>query len=214
MPPIYPSQTSSREYQSAPAGTHFAICNMVVDIGVQATTYQGEEKETPQLILRWEIPDERVKYEKDGEEREGPQGISATYSNYLSEKANLRKVVEGFLGRKLSDAETRTFDISQLAGKACLIMVTHKPGKAGKVYANVTGVMQVGKSDRERAKTAKPEIPVLVYSPSEHDQATYERLPKWIKDKLAQRIDEKAMVERAVGVAGNAKPDFDDDIPF
>ena len=45
-------------------GTHLAICNAVIGVGLQQTIFGSKEK----VYIRWEVPAERVQYEKDGEQ--------------------------------------------------------------------------------------------------------------------------------------------------
>jgi len=206
---ITATDSGGKDFKKVPPGCHFAICNMVVDLGVQQTTFKNQEKQQHKIYLRWEVPDERVTYEKDGKEVEGPCSIGATYTLSLSEKANLRKVLENWRGRPFTQDELKGFDVTTIAGKCCQIMVQHTES-SGKTYANVTGVMGTSRDQKERARNAKSEVGVIVYSLDDPDPEVYERLPNWIKEKLEERIP--PMSARAVAVA--AGEDFDDDIPF
>lgn len=206
---ITASDSGGRDFKKIPPGCHFAICNSVVDLGVQESSFKGQAKTQHKVYLRWEVPDERISYEKDGKEVEGPCSIGATYTLSLSEKANLRKVLENWRGQPFTESELKGFDITSVAGKCCQIMVQHETS-GGKTYANVTGVMGISRDQRERARAAKSEVGVLVYSLDEPEK-DYERLPNWIKEKLETRI--KASVHAATATVGS-DADFDDDIPF
>ena len=208
---ITATDTGGKDFKKVPAGCHFAICNMVVDLGIQETTFKQQAKQQHQVYIRWEVPDERVTYEKDGKEIEGPCSIGATYTLSLSEKANLRKVLENWRGQPFTAAELKGFDITRIAGTCCQIMVQHKTA-GDKTYANITGVMGLSKDQRERARHAKSEVGVLIFSLDEPDEETFERLPNWIKEKLQNRI-----LPPSVRTANAQAPagDFDDDdIPF
>lgn len=182
---------------------------MVIDLGVQHTTYKGADKQKHQVYLRWEVPDERVKYEKDGETIEAPCAIGATYTLSLGEKANLRKVLENWRGQGFTAQELKGFDITMVAGKCCQIMVQHDT-RGDKTYANVTGVMAISREQKERARTAKSEIGVTIYELDNPDPAIYERLPNWIKEKLEQRV----AAPKLTAVVAGKDDEFDDDIPF
>lgn len=198
-----------KDFKKVPPGCHFAICNLVVDLGVQETTYKGQAKQKRQVYIRWEVPDERVEWEdKEGQRREGPCAIGWTYTLSLSDKANLRKVLENWRGQPFTPAELKGFDITKLAGKCCQIMVQHETGGNGKTYANVTGVMGVSKDQKERARAAKSEVGVLVYSLDDGENDTYGKLPNWIREKLSQRVLPPT-VKNATDT-----PEFDDEIPF
>jgi hypothetical protein len=209
---IIASDTGGKDFKKVPPGCHFAICNMVVDLGVQETTFKGESKSQHKVYIRWEVPDERVTYEKDGKQVEGPCSIGATYTLSLSEKANLRKVLENWRGKPFTAEELRGFDITTIAGKPCQIMVQHK-ASGDKTYANITGVIGVSRDQKERAKTAKSEVGVTIFSLDDPDNAAYEQLPNWIREKLDMRVPpQSAHTANAHAPAGDA--DFDDDIPF
>lgn len=209
---ILASDSGGKDFKKVPPGCHFAICNMVVDLGVQSTTYMGESKQQHKVYLRWEVPDERVTYTKDDKEVEGPCSIGQVYTLSLSEKAKLRQILQDWRGKLFTPEELKGFDITQVAGKCCQITVQHKPGADGTMYANVTSVMGVSKDQRERAKAAKSEVGVLVFSIDESDDETYERLPKWIKEKLQDRIKPPSV--KAATANASSNDDLDDDIPF
>lgn len=209
------TDTGGRDFKKVPQGCHFAICNMVVDLGVQRTEYQGEVKKVHQIYLRWEVPDERVTYEKDGRQVEGPQSIGATYTLSMSPKANLRKIIENWTGKTFPEKNAE-FDVTQLAGTCCQIMVTHKTGN-GKVYANVTGVMGISKDQKQRAATAKSEVGVVVYDLETDDPAMFDKLPKWLKEKLDVREadgDRPVTGGKDAPTKSLASELLDDDLPF
>src|SRR6185503_19717990 len=184
---IIAEDNGGKDFKKVPAGCHFAICNMVVDLGIQETTFKGEAKSQHQIYLRWEVPDERVTYEKDGRQGEGPCSIGRTYTLSLSEKANLRKDLENWRGKAFTPEELRGFDVTKIAGTCCQIMVQHKES-GNKTYANITGIMGISRDQRERARGAKSEVGVVVYSLDDPDPEAYEHLPNWIKEKLETRI--------------------------
>lgn len=198
-----------KDFKKVPPGCHFAICNMVADLGIQETTFKGDSKSQHKVYLRWEVPDERVTYEKDGREIEAPLSIGSVYTLSLSEKANLRKILENWRGKVFTPEELRGFDITTVAGKACQIMVQHQES-GGKTYANITGVMGVSREQKDRAREAKSEVGVTVFSLD--DGAGWDKLPKWLQEKIESRV----MPQAAKHASANAPAggDFDDDIPF
>lgn len=204
---IMAKETGGKDFKKVPPGAHFAICNMVVDCGLQ----EGFNKKPQRKVyIRWEVPDERVEYEKDGQHHEGPCSIGSLYTLSLSEKANLRKTLENWRGKPFTPQELQGFDITKVLGTCCQIMVTHSDD--GK-YANVTGVMGISRDQRERSKTARPENELISYSLDEHDAKTFAKLPNWLKEKIEQRIEEPGDMEPSPAAAGHSD-DFDDDIPF
>lgn len=206
MPNITASDNGGKEFKKLPPGAHFAICNMMVDCGLQPG-FQGKPQR--KVYIRWEVPDERVEYEKDGIQHEGPCSIGKFYTLSLSDKATLRKDLENWRGKTFTDAEAKGFNITAVLGKTCQLMVTHAESN-GKTYANVTGVMGISRDQAARAKTARPENELLAFSVDDPDQDAYDALPSWLREKIDSRIQEG----KESSVASTADEDFDDDIPF
>lgn len=209
---INATDSGGKDFKKVPPGCHFAICNMVIDLGIQETTFKGEAKQQHKVYIRWEMPDERVSYEKDGKQIEGPCSIGATYTLSLSEKSKLRPILENWRGKLFTAQELKGFDITSIAGKCCQVMVQHSEGSDGKVYANVTGVISVSRDQKDRAAKAKSEVGVTVFALDEPDDAVFDTLPKWIKEKLQGRIAPAGLKTATATTAAAAE--FDDDIPF
>lgn len=204
---IMASDKGGKDFKKVPPGAHFAICNMVVDCGLQEG-YGGKPQH--KVYLRWEVPDERVSYEKDGRQIEGPCSLGSMYTLSLSEKAILRKTLENWRGRPFTADELKGFDITQILGKCCQIMVTHS--EDGK-YANVTGVMGVSKDQKVRASAAQPENKLVAFSLDEYDERAFQALPNWLKEKIEQRL--QAPTDPAPSSGNTGRDDeLDDDIPF
>jgi hypothetical protein len=203
---IMAKDSGGKDFKKIPPGAHFAICNMVVDCGLQEG-FGGKPQH--KVYLRWEVPDERVSYEKDGKQIEGPCSIGSLYTLSLSEKANLRKVLENWRGRPFTADELKGFDITNVLSKCCQIMVTHS--EDGK-YANVTGVMGISRDQKARATDAKPENRPIAFSLDDYNEAVFQQLPNWLKEKIKARLEEPT---QAVPSTGRTTDDqFDDDIPF
>jgi hypothetical protein len=193
------------DFKQVPAGSHLAVCNMVVDLGIQPGSGQYPEPKR-QIMLRWEIPAERVEYEVNGVKKEGPQTISRTLTASMNEKATLRKLLENWRGKKFSDEDAATFDVASVLGKACLLTVSETV-KGDKVYANVSGVGPL-----VRGMTApKAENDLLYYD--RDDQRAFEKLPKWVREKIDGQLEPQSEAARDDKLA-DSRPDFEDDINF
>lgn len=185
------SVTDGKEYERAPQGNHIARCYQVIDLGNQVTTYQGEERVTHQVLLGFELCNEPM---TDGR----PFSVSNTYSFSLGKKANLRRVVEGWIGHPMTDQEAAEFDLSSLAGKPCMVQVTHRTTTAGKTYTNLQAVTALPKG----MTAPDPVNKVAVYTPTDHDQKAWDLLPPWLQKRIEARVN-----------PSEARP-FNDDIPF
>lgn len=198
---IMAKESGGGDYTPVPEGTHQAICNMMVDLGLQETNFGHKH----QVYIRWELPDERLKWkDQDGYDREGPMTIGQTYTLSLSDKANLRRDLQSWRGKAFTKEELDGFDISKILGAPCQVTVTHNV-KGPKTYANVTGI--AGWPKGLPAKQA--ENPLLLY---DNDTDTYDDLPEWLQKKIDTRL--VTHEELADQDDPNMGPDLDDSIPF
>lgn len=206
-------------FKPVSAGLHPAVCVGVIDFGIQEGSDQFP-KPKHKLHLRWACTDEIVEWEKDGQKHRGPAIVGATYTYTLSDKGNLRGILEGWRGRAFTEKEREGFDVSSVAGKPCQVNVIHVD-KGGKTYANVQSVVGWPKG----IQVPSIDTPIVVYSPSVHDPVTYNDLPKWMRETIDKRLantyaelDAKTPEpEPEPGQhagTGIAADHFDDDIPF
>ena len=125
--------------------------------------------------------------------------IGNFYTASLSEKANLRRDLEGWRGRAFTQEELLGFDVFNVLGTHCQVNVIHND----KGKARITGVMGWPKG----LDKGKPENPLLSYS--EDDQGMLEKLPEWLQEVIGKQIRQDAIIQPA------PDDDFDDPtIPF
>jgi hypothetical protein len=136
---------SSSNFTPAPAGQWQAVCVDVVDRGWHEKTFNGQAvlgkdgkpAQVHKVQLMWEINEEMA----DGR----PYIVSAWFNLSLHEKATLRKSLESWLGRTLTEPEvTEGYDLETLLGKNCQLTVVHKVTPNG-TYANVTAIVPLMK---------------------------------------------------------------------
>ena len=156
-------------FELAPAGNHLARIYGLVDIGMQETNF-GEKHE---IYVLWELP---LELDKKGE----VHTKAKRYTLSLNEKANLCKMIEGLLGRKLSNEQKEIFDFSKLVGKECMVSITHDDGNDGKQYANIHSVTPVA-----RGMTVPAQLnPSVYFDLDDFNPADFESLPEWVRDKI------------------------------
>lgn len=198
-------QAKEKEYKRILGGSHFAVCDMVVDVGLQETFFGTK----PQAYLRFEVPAERWEYEKDGKKMEGPGVIGNFYTASMSSKANLRKFLEGWRGKKFTEAEASAFDISSVLGKACLLNVQEST-KGDKTYSNIVSAAPIMKG----MEPPRAELPLLLYYPGKEEM--FAQLPEWIRKKIENQVPEPDAQEPEIqrgDTSFNNLEITDDDLP-
>lgn len=196
--------TGGQDFKRAPAGSHLAVCNMVADVGLQpgSRMYPSPKHK---LYIRFEIPAERVEYEKDGKKVEGPLTIGTFYTASMNEKAALRKHLEGWRGRAFTDEQAADFDVETVLGKPCMLSIVENES-GGKTYSNIASISSIPKG----IEPPKHENPLLFYSEDNGD--AFDKLPKWLQEKIEAQLQPEPKTSNGHGPAPS---DFEDDeIPF
>lgn len=190
---------SEKEFELQPEGTHIARCISLIQLGTHHEEYMGQPKDFNKIRLSFELPTEMRVYDKDKGEQ--PMLISNDYTLSMNEKANLRKIVEGIIGKSMVDGEADLFDLESLVGKAFLITIKHKTSiTSGKTFANIAGA-----SPLMKGMTAPDQInPSKVLTFEHFDHTIFESLPKFIKEKVASSKE-----YLAIGTIPLAGDDFD-----
>jgi hypothetical protein len=198
------------DFPPVPAGNHVAICRMIVDLGIQPGSGQYPEPKH-QVYLGFELPTERIKYEKDGQKKEGPMSIGRTFTASMSVKANLRKFIEGWVGKQFSsDERAATFDIFQLLDKKCLLNVSHKD-KDDRTYANIAGASPIPKGMKADFKRENALIGFDLETP---DEEMFNILPEWLGEKINKRLEQPKKNGKPAPTETGDFGDSADDIRF
>lgn len=193
------------DFKRAPAGSHIAVCNLVADCGLQPGS-QAFPSPKRKIYIRFEIPAERIEYEKDGKQVEGPLTIGSFYTASMNEKATLRKHLEGWRGKSFTDAEAAAFDVSALLGKAAMLSVVEAE-HGGKTYSNIAGIGKLPKG----MEAPQAENPLLYFDES-CSQQDLEALPKWLREKIEGQLRPN---KPGANESHAGSDDFvDDSIPF
>lgn len=168
--------TQGDKYPKLPlpeAGTTQAVCCAVWDLGLQKTSFNGEEKIQHKVIIAWEVTE--LINAPDSEYHSKPYMLNKKYTLSLSEKANLRKDLESWRGHPFTAEELAGgFDLEKLYGINCLIGIKHEPDRndPSKVYANVTAILPLTKgTEKIQPLRGKDEAP-----------------PKWVIEKQEQAV--------------------------
>ena len=172
------------DFTPIPEDLHLAICYGIWDLGSQFTNFSDHP--VHQVVIVWEIPEVRGEFERDGKKVDLPRAISQKYTVSLHEKANLRKALESWRGKKFTDEELKGFDLKKLLGVPCQIQVLHNV-KDGKTYANVGAIIKA-----PQGKKIAPENPLTFFS-FEDGKDIPLNTPQWIKDIITKAEEFKGM---------------------
>lgn len=203
---IIASTNSGSSFEPIPAGTHVARCYSMIFLGTIKTDFQGQEKWQPKVQITFELPlEKRVFKEENGEQ---PFVKSKEYTLSLGDKANLRKDLESWRGKKFSDDEAKGFDICKLLGKACMISIVHTE-KNGNTYANIGSI-----SGLPKGMTCPEQInPTFEFSVTEFDEDKFQHLPQFLQDKVKGSIEFQKMISDPEGIDIPAEDEISD-LPF
>lgn len=118
------------KFTPAPEGLHQAVCVDVHDMGLQKTPWGEKHK----VLIVWQI-------EQINDETGKRFDVRNFYTLSLSEKANLRRDLECWRGRKFTEDELGGFDLDKLLGANCQLQIVHNLSDEGKTYANIQAVV-------------------------------------------------------------------------
>ena len=204
------SNGGGKDFQPVEAGTYTARCYSMINIGTITEDVMGQKKEMNKVRLTFELPTEmKVFKEENGEQ---PQVIGKDFTLSMHEKAGLRKFLSSWRGKAFTDEEAKAFDITKLLGVACTLGITHKFSKTGKTYAEISSVSTLMKG----MAIADQINPSFEFSVAEFDQAKFDALPQFIRDKVITSREYLAMQGTPKPEAINAESlaPQEEDMPF
>lgn len=164
------------EYETTPEGTYVARCYKIIDLGTQISPTFGTSSH--QVMVSWELFDDEKKT-VDGR----PYQVSQFYTVSLNEKANLRKHLEAWRGKKFTPDELDGFDLNNVLGSYCMIQVVHS--QDGK-YANVNAIMSY------KGEKPAPVNEDVIFDIDEPNMSIYGDLSDNMRAKIAAAPEWKA----------------------
>ena len=195
--------------QIAPEGAYPARCYQIIDLGTTMQTGQFPGKKRKVQFI-FELPTETYEFEKG--EGLKPFYARSIYNLSMNEKAVLRRDIESWAGKKMSNEIAGNFDIFTLLGRPCIVNITHIE-KGDATYANI-----IGMSPLPKGMVCPPAFnTALCYNTEEHEEAVFSQLPEFIQDKIKMSDEWIARVTKPVSapVAVAAEQEAEDDgFPF
>lgn len=156
----------SGTFESPEPGSYAAVCYQIIDLGTQEGEYQGKKIQRRQVIIGWELTEKNSKGE--------PFRASTFFTASLSEKANLRKVLESWRGSAFTPEELKGFSLSKLLGKPCLISLI----LTDKNKIRVSGASKLPKG----MEAPVGSLPMLDFDLDKFDAITFSKLSSKLQD--------------------------------
>jgi hypothetical protein len=213
----YITESTGGDFKPTPEGQHVMVCTRVIDLGTQKTEFNGETKHQRKVLITWEVPGERITV--DGSD--APVIHSEKYTWSFHEKANLRKHLENWRGRKFKEEDfagpPNGFNIKNLLGVPCFGQVIHETATNGKTYANLTAIMAF---PGKRETWPQPEGELLFLDLDSFDANTFGKLSDYWQGVIRNSPEGNDAINGAgsAGYGAGGRPganDMDaDEIPF
>jgi hypothetical protein len=193
------------DFEPIPEDLHPAICFAIWDVGTQLEEIMGHSKKVHRVVIAWELPNVRAKFEKEGRSIDVPRTVSRKYRLSLHKKAQLRKDLESWRGKQFTEDQLKGFDLRNVLSAPCQLQIIHNK-EGDKTYANISAITKW-------TFGAPPPVENKVkFFSFEETQAIPEGTPEWIV-KLIQRAAE-FQAEYGIPDDGYVPPGPDDDVPF
>ena len=206
---IVSAASGGQDFEIHPEGPTAARCTRIIDLGTVDGEWKGKKKKDHKIVFCFESA--VLLGDSAGEFAGQPYLITQRYTASLGDKANMRKSLESWRGRKFTEAELEAFDLKNVLGKACMLNMVHSDPKAGKVYSNIATMMPL-----PAGMTAPQAVGKLVFfSLSAFDQEVYDGLSDYYKEAIAGSDEYKALKSgKPASKPTQAAVIDDDDIPF
>lgn len=198
-----------KKSEPIPEGTYLAVCNMLVDLGLQySETYK---KSQDKVLIGWEIPEITIEFE--GVKK--PRNITNRYTKSLGSMSTLRKDLAAWRGRDFTAAELDGFDLHNIIGTSCLLNVIHSQGSNGNTYANISSIIALPKGMPKGKLSGDPVVVDLDTAKPEDIDA----LPEWIGNIIRQsesygKLLAGAAAEESIEPVAMEDLEDDGELPF
>jgi hypothetical protein len=168
--------------ETAPAGSHDAICFQLVDLGTQIGPYRAKR----QIYISWELPEELTSKGK-------PFVVGRFYNLVANAKGALKQDVESWFGRTIEEDEFCELDLAhELIGRTCTIGIVNEALADGKTKATITSIMLPRKG---LPKTTQPMNDPMSFSLEEPlNRDAYAALPEWLRNIIARSTEYQQLV--------------------
>jgi hypothetical protein len=158
------------------SGSYGGVCCGIVDLGSQHSVYQGKERHRGELLILFEIPDERI--EINGEMK--PRQMPRRFTKSVYETSTLRAFLKSWRGHDFTPEELADFDLKRMLGVPGLLNIVHNTSKQGNTYAYLDGVVKLVKG----MSVGKAEVSHYFNIELEESWSTFAKLPQWVQEAI------------------------------
>lgn len=213
------SSGGSSSFKPVPPGMHLARCYRVVDMGTQTTTWKGQTKQQPKVMLQFEVHSEDADGNPLVTEKGEPMSISKNFTASLADKAVLRQELENWRSRAFTPDELNGFQLKNVLGAWAMLSVVKEVGNDGNEYTNISSINPVS-SQIKKAGLPEPHNELKIFDLEDPDMEMFETFGNKLKEKIkgtpewAARNGGAQPAKPAAQQGGSGFDDMDDDIPF
>jgi len=197
------------DFKLCPAGSHVARCIQMVDLG---TTKNNFGTMSHKVRVTFELPNELEVFNEDKGEQ--PFTASNEFTLSMNSKAALRKFVQGWIARTLTEAQAESVDVAKFLSKPGMITIVHNKSESnGNTYANINSI-----SPLPKGTTCPPKLNEIVAfslyevidgelvakkSLTEDDLTIFNNFPEYLQNKIKDSEEFKAMLGSGALAGGN-----------
>lgn len=174
------TNTSTTRREVLEPDYYIARCYGVIITGTSFNQQFGNTQ--TKVTFLWELPEELITFEKDGQTVTMPKTISKSFTLSMNERATLRKNLESWIDRAFTSEELEQgVDISKFCGSACRLAIGQGQKQDGSKYNTVDKVVRL-----KDGKCPKLFNEKILFDITEEDQdlSEIDRLPAWIQDAV------------------------------
>lgn len=111
------------------------VCVDLIDLGV-VPGFEGRPEHKIELVFQVD------EFNEKGDQR---LEVRRRFTLSMNAKSNLRKFIQSWRGKPLTDEEAGEFELYDLIGQNAMLQIVHQPSDKGGTWANIDGIMRVGK---------------------------------------------------------------------
>lgn len=211
---INATSLGSKPKELIPAGNYMARCYSMIHIGTIMEEVMGENVLRNKVRITWELPAElRVFSEGKGEQ---PMVISKEYTLSLHKKSNLRRDLESWRGKELTEDQAQNLDITKLLGVPCMLNIIHRVSKTNVEYAVISNITTIPKGFKCPEQVNKN---FEWNFQDKFSEEVLESFPDFIKLKIKSSLEYQAIKSSIIDLTSDHDTDYSfdnesNDLPF